>query len=169
MKNKNVADVSKKYNVSRTTIYNIIKDIEKLEDSKDYFITIKGVKHFTDKGMEYLDNYFNVYDTDKEIDTDVKENSTDDNIDFNIVIETLQKQLDYKDKQLDIKDRQIEKLHDVIDSLNRSIEQTNYIKALEFTKKDDSVDEDTKDDVNNLVENKENKRNIFSKIKDMFR
>lgn len=170
MKNKNVADVSKKYNVSRTTIYNIIKDIEKLEDSKDYFIMIKGVKHFTDKGIRYLDDYFYNSYTDTGTDEIDKENiATENNIDFNIVIETLQKQLDYKDKQLDIKDRQIEKLHDVIDSLNRSIEQTNYIKALEFTKKDDSVDEDTKDDVNNLVENKENKRNIFSKIKDMFR
>lgn len=184
MNNKKVSEVSKKYKVSRTTIYNVIKDIEKLEDSSNYLIEIKGVKHFTDKGIEYLDNYFNVSKTDTDTYTNTdktgEDNPKTNDIDYKSIIETLQKQLDYKDKQLDIKDKQIDKLHDVIDSLNRNIEQTNYIKALETSTgvKNNKTVEDTKTDTSKVVETVEDtekiddnqvKPGIWSKIKNIFK
>ena len=139
---KTFNEMSKDCKVSRQTIYNLVKDLEKQlqkegagETLPEYIVKIDNVKRLTTKGQEYIYKRLDI-PTDRD-----KEQS-----------EAEQEQSDFKSKyitmleeQIKIKDDQIRGLNIAIEEMQSRHKEANILQAMKLKQLEANLEEITKE------------------------
>lgn len=122
-----VKELSNRLKVSHTTIYNLIKEIERETDPKtykEYIKTIKNVKHITSAGQKAIYNAFIGKEEEEKEQEEQEVNPA-------IITELLEDQISFLKEQINRKDHLIKEQSDTIKELSERMKELNYIKALE--------------------------------------
>lgn len=144
---KSIAEIANDLNVSKTSIYNILKKNE--TDLKEHIYKKQGKSFLDEQAEKFLINYYAVekLETLESIDIEDNENN-DDSTSFNEfnansskverdsnllnVVTILQKQLNVKDDQLERKDAQIKDLTESIVNISLAFSEREKAKQQEL-------------------------------------
>lgn len=144
---KTIADIANELNVSKTSIYNILKKNE--SDLKEHLHKKQGKSFLDEHAEKFLINYYaaEALETLKDIDIDYNENNANSASlnDFNAdssdiennsnslnLVSILQKQLEIKDEQLERKDAQIKDLTESIVNISLAFSDRDKAKQQEL-------------------------------------
>lgn len=144
---KSIADISNELNVSKTSIYNILKKNE--TDLKGHIHKKQGKSFLDEQAEKFLVNYYaaetletlkniNIEDNKSDDDStsfngfDVNSSNIESNSNLLNVLAILQKQLDVKDDQLERKDAQIKDLTESIVNISLAFSDRDRAKQQEL-------------------------------------
>lgn len=155
-----IREMSEACQVSRQTVYNIVKEIEENENISE-FITVKdNVKHLTAKGQAFIRDRLNISTEEQEEPRNENKASRDET---KTDTEYRDKYIEMLEEQIKIKDEQIRGLNLAIEEIQQRQKEANILQAMEkrqLTEGNKDIEQEQEEDT---------PKSFFSRLKNIFK